>query len=324
VRLEAKGRGRALRQVWSTSEAEVVSYMDVDLSIDLAAFLPLIAPLLSGHSDLAIGTRHAQGSTVHRTLKRAILSRTYNFLLRYTMGARFSDAQCGFKAGRREIVQSLLSVVDDNKWFFDTELLLTAQRHGLRIHEVPVDCLDDPNSSVALFRTAYDDLRGMARVARRVLGGALHVPLPPSIQRAKLPVGMAQQLPRFATVGALSVFAHFLLFLWLRTMMPSLGANALAMLITTIANTAAHRRFTFGVRGAADAIRHQLEAGVDFLVGLTISSGSLLALHAFWVGASLKVELAVLYSVIALGTLGRFLLLRGVFNPHRIRHKPAK
>lgn len=167
VHLELKGRGRALRRVWGASEAEVVAYMDVDLSTGLEAFLPLVAPLLSGHSDLAIGSRLHRASAVVRGPKREFISRAYNVLLRTTLAAKFSDAQCGFKAGRTEVVKRLLAEVEDNAWFFDTELLLLAQRSGLRIHEVPVDWVDDPDSRVDIVRTALDDLRGMARMARR-------------------------------------------------------------------------------------------------------------------------------------------------------------
>lgn len=165
VHLADKGRGRALRQVWAASDADVVSYMDVDLSTDLNAFVPLVAPLLSGHSDLAIGTRLADGARVVRGPKREFLSRSYNLLLRSVMGARFSDAQCGFKAVRTEVARMLLPAVADEQWFFDTELLLLAERLDLRIHEVPVDWVDDPDSRVDLLRTAWDDLRGLARVA---------------------------------------------------------------------------------------------------------------------------------------------------------------
>jgi glycosyltransferase involved in cell wall biosynthesis len=167
VHLAEKGRGRALRQVWGASDADVVAYMDVDLSTGLEALLPLVAPLVSGHSDLAIGTRLASGAAVVRRPRRELISRCYNLLLRTTMRARFSDAQCGFKAGRAEVVQALLPAVEDQAWFFDTELLLAAQRGGLRIHEVPVDWVEDTDSRVDVARTALDDLRGMARVARR-------------------------------------------------------------------------------------------------------------------------------------------------------------
>jgi len=143
VHLDIPGRGRALHQIWSLSDAEVLAYMDVDLSTDLNALLPLVAPLLSGHSDVAIGTRLARGSRVVRGPKREIISRCYNLLLRTTLGADFSDAQCGFKAIRADQARQLLPLVEDKGWFFDTELLVLAERAGLRIHEVPVDWTDD-------------------------------------------------------------------------------------------------------------------------------------------------------------------------------------
>ena len=164
VHLSEKGRGRALHTVWQTSDADVLVYMDVDLSTDLAALLPLVAPLLSGHSDLAIGTRLARGSLVVRGAKREVISRCYNLLLHATLGARFSDAQCGFKAIRADAARKLLPAVRDQGWFFDTELLVLAQRRGLRIHEVPVDWVEDPDSRVDIGSTALEDLRGMARL----------------------------------------------------------------------------------------------------------------------------------------------------------------
>ncbi|MEV4284343.1 dolichyl-phosphate beta-glucosyltransferase [Nonomuraea bangladeshensis] len=315
VHLDEKGRGRALRQVWSRSEADVVSYMDVDLSTDLDAFLPLVAPLLSGHSDLAIGTRLARDSRVERGPKREFISRSYNLLLRSLMGARFSDAQCGFKAVRTEVAQALLPGVEDEQWFFDTELLLLAERYGLRIHEVPVDWVDDPDSRVDIVRTALDDLRGMVRVARKTLSGAAGIPVPPRIQRAELPRGMARQLPRFAVVGVVSTLAYLALYSLLRPVIPPLAANALALLVTAVANTAANRRFTFGVTGSAGALRHQFEGLIAFLVGLSLTSGTLALLPA---QVPHGVELAAVIAANAAATLVRFLLLRvWVFNPRR-------
>src|SRR3954468_7160399 len=124
LRLERKGRGRALRAAWSRSDARVVCYMDVDLSTDLRALMPLVAPLLSGHSDVAIGSRLAHGARVVRGPKRELISRGYNHLLHATLRARFSDAQCGFKAVRRDALDGLLADVRDDGWFFDTELLV--------------------------------------------------------------------------------------------------------------------------------------------------------------------------------------------------------
>lgn len=160
VRLEQKGRGRALRTVWSLSEAPVLAYMDVDLSTDLNALLPLVAPLISGHSDLAIGSRLSRSARVVRGPKREFISRTYNLILRGSLAARFSDAQCGFKAIRGDVAARLLPMIEDSGWFFDTEMLVLAERAGLRIHEVPVDWVDDPESTVQLVRTAADDLKG--------------------------------------------------------------------------------------------------------------------------------------------------------------------
>src|SRR5436305_441207 len=187
--LDRKGRGHALRAAWSASRAPVVCYMDVDLSTDLRALLPLVAPLVSGHSDVSIGTRLARGARVVRGPKRELISRSYNRLLHATLGARFSDAQCGFKAVRADAVGGLLGGVRDDGWFFDTELLVLAQRRGLRIHEVPVDWVDDPDSRVDIMRTAVGDLRGVARL---LVGG---------------------RLARFGAIGMALTLAHALLVL---------------------------------------------------------------------------------------------------------------
>ncbi len=164
MRLRAKGRGRALRSAWVGSDARVVAYMDVDLSTDLGALEPLVEPLLDGRSDLAVGSRLAPGAKVERSLLREVISRSYNVLVRTLLRSRVSDAQCGFKAGRREAVQALLPIVQDENWFFDTELIHVAERSGLRIHEVPVDWTEDPDSRVHLMATAIEDLRGIARL----------------------------------------------------------------------------------------------------------------------------------------------------------------
>ncbi|YAL83827.1 dolichyl-phosphate beta-glucosyltransferase [Dermacoccaceae bacterium W4C1] len=175
VHLDAKGRGRALKQVWSTSDAPILAYVDVDLSTDLAGLAPLVAPLMSGHSDLAIGSRLANGANVVRGTKREFISRIYNRLLRWFLGVRFTDAQCGFKAIRADVAAELLPLVEDHTWFFDTELLTLAEHAGLRIHEVPVDWYDDPDSRVDVVGTAADDLAGMWRVRRNLATGRLRL-----------------------------------------------------------------------------------------------------------------------------------------------------
>ena len=171
LRIPEAGRGRALHEVWSTSDADVVAYMDVDLSTDLAALLPLVAPILSGHSAIAIGSRLARGAHVARGAKRELISRCYNLILRLALGVRFGDAQCGFKAVLAREARRLIPSVQNRNWFFDTELLVLAERAGLRIHEVPVDWVDDADSRVDVRTTAVDDLRGIWRVLRRFAAG---------------------------------------------------------------------------------------------------------------------------------------------------------
>ena len=175
LRLERKGRGLALRTAWLASDADVVSYMDVDLSTNLTSFLPLVAPILSGHSELAIGTRLAHQAHVRRRIKREILSRGYNLLVRAAFRAGFSDAQCGFKALRVDVARRLVPLITDEGWFFDTELLLLAERNGMRIHEVPVDWIEDLDSRVELVPTIAGDLAGLWRVRREFWRGGGHV-----------------------------------------------------------------------------------------------------------------------------------------------------
>jgi putative flippase GtrA len=285
LRLERKGRGRALRAAWSASEARVVCYMDVDLSTDLRALLPLVAPLLSGHSDLAIGTRLAHGARVVRGPKRELISRAYNRVLHATLRARFSDAQCGFKAARADALAGLLGAVRDDGWFFDTELLVLAQRRGLRIHEVPVDWIDDPDSRVDIVRTAVEDLRGVARLA------------------ADGPVA------RFLAVGVASTLAFALLFLALRSPLGAAGANAIALALTAIGNTAANRRLTFGVRGRRGLVRHHLGGALVFLLTLGLTMGALGVLRGLEPDPVRALELAVLVVASTVATITRYVAL---------------
>jgi len=298
LRLERKGRGRALRAAWSRSEARVVAYMDVDLSTDLRALLPLVAPLLSGHSDVAIGSRLAHGARVVRGPKRELISRGYNRLLRTTLRARFSDAQCGFKAVRRDALDGLLADVRDDAWFFDTELLVLAQRRGLRIHEVPVDWVDDPDSRVDIVRTAIEDLKGIARLA------------------------LTGPVARFIGVGVLSTVAYALLFLLLRGALGPDGANIAALAITGVGNTAANRRLTFGVRGRKDLVRQHAAGFLVFLLTVGLTTGALAVLHGLVATPSRVLELAVLVTASTVATVTRYVALRSwVFA--RARRTPA-
>jgi putative flippase GtrA len=322
-RLEQKGRGRALRTVWTASDAPVLAYMDVDLSTDLNALLPLVAPLISGHSDLAIGSRLARSSRVVRGAKREFISRAYNLILRGSLAARFSDAQCGFKAIRGDVAQRLLPMVEDTGWFFDTEMLVLAERAGLRIHEVPVDWVDDPDSSVDVVRTAAEDLRGVWRVGRALATGQLALDRlrrpfgddPRDRELNGVPPGLARQLVGFGAVGALSTLVYLALYFLFRLGLGAQSANALALLLSALGNTAANRRLTFGVRGRDRAMRHQAQGLVVFAIGLALTSGSLAALHAATPHPGHTTELAALIAANLAATVLRFLLFRAWLFP---------
>lgn len=320
LRLEEKGRGRALAAAWMSSDAEVVAYCDVDLSTDLNALMPLIAPLVSGHSDIAIGSRLNRNSRVVRGPKREFISRTYNFILHASLRTRFSDAQCGFKAIRTDVARRLLPLVQDKEWFFDTELLVLAERVGLRIHEVPVDWVDDPDSRVDIADTVRKDLMGIWRLSRAFMLGTLPLDeLRHSLAREPLvegvPQGMIGQLVRFAVVGIASTVAYAILFLMLHGAMGDQGANFLALLVTAVLNTAANRAFTFGVHGRMHAARDQFQGLVIFGIGLVMTSGTLAVLNLVAPDASKHVQLVVLTLANLAATLVRFIGLRWVFRP---------
>ena len=317
--LDRKGRGLALRTAWSWSDADIVVYMDVDLSTGLDALLPLVAPLVNGHSDVAIGSRLAPGSRTVRGPKRELTSRCYNAVIRLSHGARFSDAQCGFKAARTDVIRPLLPHIRDDSWFFDTELLLLAEHNGLRVHEVPVDWVEDVDSRVHVARTAWEDLRGLVRVARAKASGEAKVPgLPrrpaprpahPDAVLARRDTGLLWQIISFAVIGGLSTVANLALYAGFRQWWAPLAANLAALVITTLLNTEANRRFTFlGARGSSARVHGQ--GLVVFALYYALTSGALLVLDRVAPHPSRALELAVLLAASVVGTAGRFLLLR--------------
>jgi glycosyltransferase involved in cell wall biosynthesis len=166
--IPVKGRGIALRITWLTSDADVMAYMDVDLSTDLDHIPELVDPIARGDVDLNYGTRLHALSQTERSLKREITSRGYVTILRLA-GLRVTDAQCGFKAISRDAARALLPLVEDTQWFWDTELLWVAQANGYRTAEVPVRWDEDPDTRVRIIKTATDDLRGIWRLKRRGL-----------------------------------------------------------------------------------------------------------------------------------------------------------
>ena len=292
LRLEQKGRGRALRAAWSASPARVVAYMDVDFSTDLRGLLPLLAPVVSGHSHVAIGSRLACGSSVARGAKRELISRAYNLILRTVLRARFTDAQCGFKAVRADALADLLPAIRDQGWFFDTELLVLAQRRGMRIHEVAVDWVDDPDSRVDIVATALDDLRGVARLA------------------------LAVPITRFIAIGVASTMAYALLFLALAGAIGSAAASATALALTAVANTAANRRLTFGIRGRRHLGRQHLAAFLVFVIALGLTNGALAVVHGLDPHPARLIEAAALVMANLAATVTRYTALATwVFRP---------
>jgi putative flippase GtrA len=332
VHLAEKGRGNALRKVWLGSPSPVLAYMDVDLSTDLAALGPLIAPLISGHSDLAIGTRLTRNSRVVRGPKREFISRSYNLLLHSLLGAHFSDAQCGFKAIRADVAQQILPHTLDNAWFFDTELLVLAERCGLRVHEVPVDWTDDPDSSVDIVQTALADLHGIARLGRDLVSGRIPIPeLRAAMARGPLPAAsrpqeqspggsLFGQLVRFGSIGVASTLAYLLIFLSCRGILDPQLANFLALLVTAVANTAANRRFTFGIQGRSLAARHHFEGLLVFGIGLALTSGALALVHSGAAGTPDRwLEIVTVTAANLAATAIKFLLFRLVVFRRGVR-----
>ena len=296
--------------------------MDVDLSTDLNALLPLVAPLLSGHSDMAIGTRLARGSRVIRGPRREVISRSYNLLLRAPLGARFTDAQCGFKAIRRDQARALLPLTQDTGWFFDTELLVLAERAGLRIHEVPVDWIDDIDSRVDILATALADLRGIARLGAGLCAARSRCPQLRGPGRAggRAPGAAAADRRVHRHRGG----QHDRL----RRAVPAAPqrscrprpANVVSLLVTAVANTAANRRLTFGISGRSNAARHQVKGLITFGAGLALTVG-----RAGRAGAGPcrpAAEVAVLVAANLAATALRFLLYRHwVFGRPRPRRR---
>jgi glycosyltransferase involved in cell wall biosynthesis len=165
LRLEQRGRGLALRTAWSQSKADIVGYMDVDLSTDLGALPDMVKAIASEGFDVAVGSRLRKGSKViGRSFKRSFFSHSYSLLFRAMFFTSFRDAQCGFKALSRRTVHDIVPLVKDNRFFFDTELLILAEKNGYRVKEVPVRWADDPDSRVRVFKTAYEDFKGLLRL----------------------------------------------------------------------------------------------------------------------------------------------------------------
>jgi hypothetical protein len=187
-------------------------YTDVDLSTSLEALPRFLTAIIDGGYDLAIGSRLARDARTTRSVKREIVSRCYNAMLKLVLGVRFSDAQTGFKAVTRPVVERVIPLVKDDGWFLDTELLVLSERLGYRIADLPVVWVEDDDSRVKIVRTAWDDICGVARL-RRLLGAGLGVEELERLARAHhstqaMPAGAVEsgsRPPHLATVHMRSI-----------------------------------------------------------------------------------------------------------------------
>jgi putative flippase GtrA len=313
LHLDQKGRGRALRTAWQRSDADVVAYMDVDLSTGLDALLPLVAPLVNGHSDISIGSRLAPGARTVRGPKRELISRCYNTIIRLSHGARFSDAQCGFKAVRADVARTLLPLVEDESWFFDTELLVLAERNGFRIHEVPVDWVDDPDSRVDVVGTARADLAGIWRMLRRIVAGRASID--GATGRAAADDELAGQVARFASIGVVSTLLFAALLALMAGPLGLAAADVVALGVCAVANTAANRRLTFSLQDRSGRARQYAASLVLAALPLALTLLAVAGLAVAGVG-SLAARVVVLAAVSAVAAVARFAALRRwVFRP---------
>jgi glycosyltransferase involved in cell wall biosynthesis len=164
LRLQQRGRGRALRHAWSQSDADIMCYTDVDLSTELAALPVLVHALRHEGYDLGTGSRLLPKSRTRRSAKREFISRCYNLIVKIALGTTFSDAQCGFKVVTRAVVHEIVPQIEDESWFFDTELLVLAEKQNYRLKDLAVEWIEDDDSRVKIVKTAWDDLKGIARL----------------------------------------------------------------------------------------------------------------------------------------------------------------
>jgi putative flippase GtrA len=258
---------------------------------------------------------------VVRGPKREVISRTYNLLLKATLRNGFSDAQCGFKAVRADVARALLPLVEDEAWFFDTELLILAEHNGLRIHEVPVDWVDDPDSRVDVVSTAVGDLKGIWRMVRRFAAGQGAVPPGTFDEEASgrtaplAPSALATQVVRFAGIGLLSTVAFAVLFALLAGPLGTIGADVVALALCGVGNLAVNRRVTFAQRGRPGRSRQYATGLAAVGLPLVLTVCTLVLLHAAAV-SSFGVELMAVTMANAVATVERFVLLRTwVFRP---------
>ncbi len=301
VRLEQKGRGRALSGVWQSSTADIVAYTDVDLATDIRVLEPMVEVIRSGLADVAVASRLQPGLEIERGIRREIISRCYNRLLKLSLGVGFSDAQCGFKAMSARAARELLPLVEDTEWFFDTELLARAEWSGYRIHEFGTDWIDDPDSSVDVIGTAWKDIKGIVRLRKEDRARASAEPPAPNT---------GAQILHFIDVGIISTVLYATIFLFGSQVVSAVTANIIALLLSTVANTALNRSHTFGVRSPHRRATSQLKGLAAFGLCLAFTTAGLEVADGFTGAWANLGTLAVLTVANLAATVVRFVLMR--------------
>ena len=299
MRLEAEGRGRAVRAAWAASQASVLAYVDVQLSTDLNAFLPLVAPLLTGHSDVAVGSRFSRGARVTHGPGRGLNSRGYSRVLTLALGTRVRDTQCGFKAVRAEVAHVLLPAVQDDTWFFDTEFLVLAERLGLRIAELPVDWTGSPGVPAGGPPTRRHDVRGMWRLAKTLWLRRVNVELGESAPR-RGPVGNGNAVFRFLRLVLCFAALYLAGFLALQPALGAYWANGLTLTMVTLVCACANRRYAHGRRASVASRYWGFKAIAAYVGSLAGTTAVLKILFLSSIKPSLTVQATVATLIAAL------------------------
>lgn len=301
LRLPEKGRGLALKEAWEQSEEDIVAYMDVDLSSPLEYLPQILDPIINNEADITFGSRLKKpGKAIGRTLKREVTSRVYNRLLQFMLGAKFKDAQCGFKAVRKTTFLEIADQIQNTTWYFDSEMLLLAQYKNYRLQEIPIIWTDDPHSTVKIISTANDNLHHMWRMFKTYK-----------------PHSLLYILWWFLFIGGLSTIATLILYSLLRFIVDPQIANIIALTITTIANTVANKRISFRNANKEPIIKTLTISVLSYLSYWIPTATGLWILNHAHLETNLLAEVFTLIIGTVIGMGLKFLLFKIVY------HKPV-
>ncbi len=165
--INRKGRGIALKTAWKEYKADVNIYMDIDLATDLSALPRLIDEVVKGNN-VVVGSRYLRNSKIKRTPFRMLISKVYNLMVRAMFKTRIKDMQCGFKAVDKKTVDNVIPRTEDTQFFFDTELILTAEAMHYKVKEIPVKWKEGKDTKVDFVRTITNYIKSLIKLRRRL------------------------------------------------------------------------------------------------------------------------------------------------------------